>query len=403
MTRVALACSEPIRSRMAGIGIRYAEMVRALARADFEVVLLTTGSLDEAASLGLPAHDVRQLRARGRTRWDDCAAIVVQGRASVPLLRSAGSRPVVVDLYDPWLVENLYYWASLGDRAYRRDMRAWRKQLRRGDLFLASCEQQRLYYLGMLTAIGRVDPQLLSADPDLEGLVTTVPFGLPAELPSHRRILKAEPSAKRILFGCLYDWLDPWPLLHALEAQDRGAWEVLFVATPNQASTPDAQLERVREWCVERGWWGSEVRLIEWVPAGRRFDLFRDVDALVVGHRQGLEARLGLRTRVLEAGAVGCPIVVNDGGATAELVRDYGLGAVAASTDAGEMLRAIDSSLGAKISQRQEAGRRLRRERCWDRAVEPLARFLHEQTRPGRTPSAQPHDRARAGRAVSEG
>ncbi len=394
MTRVALACSEPIRSRMAGIGIRYAEMVQALVRADLEVVLLTTGPLDEAASLGLPAHDVRQLRARGRTRWDDCAAIVVQGRASVPLLRAAGNRPVVVDLYDPWLVENLYYWDSLGDRAYRRDMKAWRKQLRRGDLFLASCEQQRLYYLGMLTAIGRVDPQSLSADPDLQGLVTTVPFGLPAELPPHRPILKPDPGVKRILFGCLYDWLDPWPLLHAVEAHDRGAWEVLFVATPNHASTPDAQLERVREWCAARGWWGSTVRLIEWVPVDRRFDLFRDVDALVVGHREGLEARLGLRTRVLEAAAAGCPVVVNDGGATAELVRTYGLGAVASSTDAVELRRAIEICLGGETSRREEAGRRLRRERCWDRAVEPLARFLHERTQ---------HDRARPGRAVSEG
>jgi len=255
----------------------------------------------------------------------------------------------------------------------------------------------------MLTAMGRVDPPAISADPDLQHLVITAPFGLPGELPAHRSVLAEKTSTARILFGCLYDWLDPWPLLHALEARTDEAWELLFVATPNEASTPQAQLQRVREWCRHRGWWGEKVRLIEWVAAARRFDLFRDVDVMVVADRPGLEARLGLRTRVLEAAAAGCPIVVTDGGATAELVRNYELGSVVAPADSEAVARAIDASLGGEAGQRQAGAQRLRHELRWDSVLDPLIRFLHEPADHGRRRSTKWRFRARSAGAIEEG
>jgi hypothetical protein len=78
-------------------------------------------------------------------------------------------------------------------------------------------------------------------------------------------------------------------------------WTVLFIANPNPGSTPQRLLAEVEKECRRRGWWGSRVRLLDWVPAARRYDLLRDVDLLAAPHRPSLETRLSLRTRFLDA------------------------------------------------------------------------------------------------------
>src|SRR5690606_8060454 len=102
-----------------------------------------------------------------------------------------------------------------------------------------------------------------------------------------------EPSADRtrggdsvrILFGALYDWYDPWTLLAALELLERRGeeaagrpWVLLFVRHPNPEATPQRLLREVEAWCRARGWWGTRVLVVDWVPFDRRYDLLRDVD-----------------------------------------------------------------------------------------------------------------------------
>ncbi len=67
---------------------------------------------------------------------------------------------------------------------------------------------------------------------------------------------------------------------------------------PPRRSASSAEVEAD---CRRRGWWGSRVRLLDWVPAARRWDLLRDVDVLAAPHRPSLETRLSLRTRFLDA------------------------------------------------------------------------------------------------------
>ena len=72
--------------------------------------------------------------------------------------------------------------------------------------FLCSCDEQRQYYLGFLTALGRVNPRRIADDPDVRGLVDLVPFGVPDALPEHRPYLDEvlpprRPGERRLLFG----------------------------------------------------------------------------------------------------------------------------------------------------------------------------------------------------------
>lgn len=419
MKRIALVSSEPVRERMAGIGIRYLELARRLpAAAGVETVLVSPAAPEETEralaaageagaageGVGAPAA-VRRWGAEPLPRLlADCDAVVAQGQLANDVLLAALDLPVAIDLYDPWLVENLHYHAVLGLDPYRNDHATWVLQLSRGDFFLCSSEEQRTYYLGWLTALGRVHPERVAADPDLAGLVAAVPFGVPQSLPPHRPWLDPRrPGERRILFGGLYDWYDPWTLLAACERlpADLG-WTVLLIANPNPGSTPQRLLGEVEAECRRRGWWGSRVRLLDWVPTARRYDLLRDVDVLAAPHKPSLETRLSLRTRFLDAAAAGLPAVVSEGGAMSRLVAEDGAGWVVPAEDAAALAAALGEALGdpEAVAARRRGAADLAARFAWERVLAPLADFCREPRRDGskeryafRPPTVAPPDR----------
>lgn len=379
MTRLALVCSEPIRERMAGIGIRYLELARRLPGFGVETVLLSPGTVEDAVALGLPRACVRPLVRGGvAAACHDCAAVLAQGQWANDVVLEVERLPLAVDLYDPWLIENLHYTATLGLDPYRNDHASWVLQMSRGDFFLCSSEEQRQFYLGFLACLGRLNPERVAADPDLRTLVDVVPFGVPDVLPSHRPYLPARAAGeRRLLFGGLYDWYDPQTLLEALARLDRPGVRLLLIRSPNAGATPQRLLGEVEAWARDRGWWGTRVEALDWVPSDRRYDLLRDVDVLVAPHHPTLETRLSLRTRFLDAFAAGCPVIATEGGAASGRIRESGAGWTVPAHDAG----ALADALRVALDQPEERARRAERARslasdfAWDKALAPLLRF----------------------------
>lgn len=407
MSRIALLSSEPIRPRMAGIGIRYLEFARRLAAAGLETVLLSPATPEESAGLALPGVELRRCEPhRLAEQLRGCVAAVAQGQWANDLVLTAPDLPAAIDLYDPWLIENLSYLKTLGLDPYRNDHASWLLQLARGDFFLCSSEEQRVFYLGFLAAVGRVNPELVARDSDLRSLIDVVPFVVPEELPPHQPHLPPRlPGERRLLFGGLYDWYDPWTLLEALtlvDQVDRGrvgaGWVLLLIRNPNPG-TPQRLLADVEAWCRRREWWGSRVRVLDWVPVERRFDLLRDVDLLVAPHRPSLETRLSLRTRFLDALAAGCPVVTTEGGAMSRLLREHGAGWVVPPGDAPALARAIMEALAAKPPAAGDAAPPAAMDQApplaawrqgaaallaafhWERALAPLLRFCGKPRR----------------------
>jgi len=383
MTRIALLPSEPIRERMAGIGIRYLEFARRLPRPGIDIVLLTAGDPAEVPELPAGVEVRRFARGGLGVLLADCDAAVGQGQLANDLLLEMPRLPAAIDLYDPWLVENLHYTASLGLDPYRNDHATWLLQLGGGDFFLCSSEEQRGFYLGFLTALGRVNPVRVESDPDLTDLIAPVPFGVPDQLPEHRPYLPPRAAGeRRLLFGGLYDWYDPWTLLGALERLERPAWSALFIRNPNPESTPQRALGEVEAWARARGWWDGRVALLDWVPAERRYDLLRDVDVLVAPHRPSLETRLSLRTRFLDALAAGCPVVVSEGGTISRLLREHGAGWVVPPGDPGALAEALVAVLERGEGAARKAGAAaLAAGFRWERALAPLVDFCRAPRR----------------------
>jgi glycosyltransferase involved in cell wall biosynthesis len=384
--RVLVLSSEPLRRRRAGIGLRYEQISRALGAAGVAHRLASPATVEEMRELGLegPGVELRSFVPGGvGALVDGCDAAVAQGQLANDLVLGAPDLPIAIDLYDPWMVENLHYAGRLGLDPYRNDHATWVLQLSRGDFFLCSSREQRLFYLGFLTAVGRVNPRSIEGDPNLERLIAEVPFALPVELPEHRPWLEPVASGeRRLLFGGIYDWYDPATVLRAMELSP-WTWTLLVVRSPSPEATPQERFREFEADCRARGWWGGRVQPMDWVPSERRFDLLRDVDAMVALHRPGVESELAFRTRFLDALAVGCPIVATEGAGLSTLLAQRRAAWLVPAGDAAATASALVEATtpGAARAMRIGNGLELARQFRSEIALQPLIEFCRRPWR----------------------
>ena len=113
--------------------------------------------------------------------WAD--VIFFQGFALRHFLTLQKSNKVmVVDLYDPMHLEQLEQGREMGDAAWRNQVlvttEVVNEQLQRGDYFLCASERQRLFWMGQLAAVGRINPDTYAADENLRYLISIAPFGM---------------------------------------------------------------------------------------------------------------------------------------------------------------------------------------------------------------------------------
>ena len=380
MTRVGLVSSEPIRPAMGGIGIRYLELARGLSARGFDLQVLSPAEPAESAAAGLHAVEVELYGPEPLARLlSTVDAVVAQGQLANEVVLAEPEVPVIVDLYDPWMIENLHYAPELGYEPFRNDHASWVLQLSRADGFLCASREQRLFYLGFLAALGRVNPRSLAQDGGIGQRLMEVPFGAPARQDPLGGILPPRREAEiRIFFGGVYDWYDIETFVAALERLEGLDWTAWVVRHPRPEATPQEKYRELERACRARRWWGSRVQAIDWVAADRRCDLLGDVDLLASPHLPGLESELAFRTRFLDALAAGCPAVATAGGAVSRMLSERDAGWVVAPRDADALAAAIRdvSTGGAHVTERVARGRELASELTWDRVVEPLVAFL---------------------------
>ena len=408
MSRAFLICPEPVRAVTAGVGSRFMTLATVLADAGHGV---TVAIPNEPAEAGLLHERLRVVQAEPERLGEQAEShdwVLLHAHLGNHYLSQRDDLPVVVDLYDPFLVENMHYHRDLGLEPFRTDHATWRLQMARGDFFLCSSEEQRLYYLGWLTALGRVNPMALEADPTLARLIVELPFGTPGEappeLPQRDGVLPGvDADAPVLYFGGIYDWYDPDVVLDALPAvlgRHPGA-VIVFVEHPHPELTPLSVAQRVRKRAKKQGWLGTTVRFEPWRPFDRRFELPQVSDLAVVTHRPGLETDLSLRTRLVDLMWLGLPAVVTAGGTMARVVEEEGAGVVVPAGNAEALAAAICSLLADETarSRARAAARRWAADRSWQQVAAPLLRFAES---PWRDPDRERFDALAPGEVSAE-
>src|SRR5579871_2215387 len=182
MSSVLLLTHEVVTARLAGPTIRSWELARVLARS-CRVTLACPGVPDRSD----PAFAVESFDGRLAGLVADHDVTVLFGFLLHEHEEAASARHLVVDLYDPFTLENLHMHkqeplgqqvrTAVGDREVQEQL------LRAGDMFLCASERQRDFWTGWLASAGRVNPVLHAADPSLHSLLRVVPFGLPENPP----------------------------------------------------------------------------------------------------------------------------------------------------------------------------------------------------------------------------
>jgi glycosyltransferase involved in cell wall biosynthesis len=384
MSRAFLICPEPVRAVTAGVGTRFLTLARILAAAGHKVTMAVPNDPEEAA---VSIDGVTVVRADPETlgsQADGHNWVLLHAHLGNHYLSQRDDLPVVVDLYDPYLIENLHYHHELGLEPYATDHATWRLQMARGDLFLCSSEEQRLYYLGWLSALGRVNPFTPEEDATLEHLIVELPFGTPSDpapdSPPRAEVLPdLDDDAPLLYFGGIYDWYDPEVVLEAVPAllDYDPRTTLVFVEHPHPDLTPQATAARVRELAEREGWLGSTVRFEPWRPFERRFDLPQICDLAVVTHQPGIETDLSLRTRLVDLMWLGLPAVVTTGGSMARVIDEIGCGVVVPPADADAVAAAVIELLSddGRRQRAAEAARTWAAGRSWSTVATPLLDF----------------------------
>jgi glycosyltransferase involved in cell wall biosynthesis len=357
MSRVLLVCPEPLgHGHPAGVGIRFLEIEKVL-RADGHTVTLLSAPV---AAADIVRHSAES----------DVA--VVQGHIANDFFAHAHPIPTVVDLYDPFIIENLHYHESRGAEVFTHDHATLVNALLRGDFFLCASEAQRLFWLGMLLAVGRLNPAAFESDPNLETLIRIAPFGVP---PPRERAAPGEP---RVLFGGVYDWYDPILAIDAIAIARESLPQIslTFTKHPNPQLTPQGKLAAAMQHVKRKGF-DAFVRFEPWFGYEGRAEFFDRFALAMLTFPQTLETDLSMRTRVYDYLWAGLPIVTSSAPGTDDLLKRYRCGIVVSDAAPRAYASAILQAFAQQNAMR-EGARDFVREHQWPEALQPLREFCRK-------------------------
>ncbi len=389
-SRVLVVSNDAIGAKMSGPAIRAWEIAKALG-GTAEVTVAVPQSTDKTApgvSFAVYA-DPAALTALAEA----ADVTLVQGYTvhRVPALATAPTL-LVVDLYDPWLFENLeLHTGDLGaDRALQFDAAVLNELIDAGDFFVCASERQRDYWLGLLSSRDRLTEGHYEIDRDLRLLIDVVPFGLPDHEPRRSKpVLKGvHPSIATddlvVLWGGgSWDWFDPVGAVEAFAEVVREVPNAKLYFLGFQLASANVKPMRVAEQTRRRvSELGLDKSVIfgDWAPYDEREAYLVEADVALSAARDLAETRLSFRTRVLDYLWAGLPIVATSGDVLSDLVVEEKVGLVVAPGDpralAAAMIRMLTSpALRAECSANAV---RVATRFTWPSAVAPLRRLILE-------------------------
>ncbi len=392
--RVLVITGDPIGAKLAGPAIRAWNMAAAL-YVDNEVTLVTLAGSDRDDAPFPIVHVISgdDRRFAPLEKWAD--VIVFQGNAMAVFDDLHRTKKIVVaDVYDPMALEQLEQARGLAAADWAGAVSdatdVLNEQLARADFILAASERQRHFYLGQLSALGRLGTTTYDGDPDLRGLIDVVPFGLPVDPPVHQKdVLKGVwpgiGADDHVLLwgGGLYNWFDPETLISAVAALSarRPGIRLFFQGTrhPHPGVPEMAVVARSRALAAELGVLDVSVFFNDsWVDYDDRQNYLLEASAGVSTHFEHIETTFSFRTRILDYLWAQLPMVVTAGDHFADLVEREQLGIVVPAADVAALEAALEKILFDEEFRATAVENivRVREDYRWDRVLEPLVRFV---------------------------
>jgi glycosyltransferase involved in cell wall biosynthesis len=399
--RVLLISADTVGPMMAGSGIRYWNLARVIgAQQSATLATPVAPGIDAPPGVQIVPYGPGTSDERGKS----LAALVEQHDVVIaqlpPYLYTSeeilDERYLVIDLYAPWMLEKLEYARIDPDRGEPHradDVEILNRLLALGDFYVCASERQRDFWLGALTAAGRLDLELAGRDPELRSLIDLTPFGLPDSRPipngpgPRQRFPEIGASDPVILWnGGIWNWLDPLTAIHATRlVVDAGVpARLVFMGSrsPGHEVARMELVERASQLACDLGLLDTHVFFHDWVPYDERQNWLLQSSLTLSLHQPTLESRFAYRTRALDNLWCRVPIIATEGDVLADLVAGEHLGAIVPPGNpravAAAVLKLLDRDVNAGLRRGIAA---LARNYTWERVAEPLLRYCREPWR----------------------
>lgn len=387
--------NDVIDKKMAGPGMRYLEMSKALSQSlkitlaipnktdmEIEGVRVVSYSENEPSTLKILIEN------------HDYSLITGYMVNQFPFLRSVKT-PLIIDLYDPFFFENLYYYTDLPIEQQlllnSQSVDTANKLAKIGSFFICGNERQRDLWLGLLVANQRANPYNFLEDDTLKNLIDVVGVGMPDVPPLSGCFLRNNypgfnEKSKIVLWGGgIWNWLDPITLIKAWPPVISKFPEakLVFLGTkhPNPLVPKHKIVDKAIELAREIGEIDKSIIFIEWVDYDKRQFLLSEADVGVTLHYSSIETRYSIRTRIMDYFWAGLPVLVTIGDITSEWVQKYEVGAVVNPQNVEEVTNKLIDLLGTRKENFKSAFEKIRQDLEWSKQVEPLKRYCVEHER----------------------
>ena len=358
--RLLIISYDIIGKQMAGPGIRFYEFAKVLSNY-IDVTLAAPNRIDiNTEGFRTVTYESGNFKTlRRHTEISDI--ILIQGHILhyFPFLKNFKGK-VIVDLYNPFNLESLEMFRNnnMAERMRidKNNIDILKFQLAIGDFFICASEKQRDYWLGMLNAMGRINPFNYDWDDTLKKLIDIVPFGIPSTPPQHtgegiRKLMPAirEDDLVALWGGGIWNWLDPITVIKAMWEITRNRKDIKLVFSG--IKHPDPKLPEMKK-CIDAINLSKELDLYdkfvffnEWTPYEIRQNFLLESNAGLSIHREKIETEFAYRTRVMDYIWAKLPIITTEGDSIAKMVKDENIGEVVKYESTHQLARVIESIL----------------------------------------------------------
>jgi glycosyltransferase involved in cell wall biosynthesis len=203
-------------------------------------------------------------------------------------------------------------------RNYYSDMERHNKTLKRGDFFLCANNAQKIFYNGVLSALGIINPHSYKDE-----RILLCPFGVhdknidTTENP-YTELGVTEKEFVVLWFGGLYPWFRVDELLVAISIVNKENKNIKFVFVGGKNPfnpNPDfqAQYDKAVNFSKKNKLTGKQVHFVDWVDYDTRINWFRHADVIISLNKPGEENKLSWRTRVMDFVWSEASIITNGG------------------------------------------------------------------------------------------
>jgi len=272
---------------------------------------------------------------------------------------------LIIDIYDPY---NLATLAEYSERTIKEKLEVYEsihyyfnEQFYYGDFFICASERQRDFWLGMLSALNRVNPYSYNQDPTLRRMISVVPFGLPSNKPIHtskvlKGIVKGIEKEDFVVIwgGGIYNWFDTLTLIKAMAEIYKSRKDIkLFFMGIKHPNPEVRELKLVNETINLVRKLGIYERNVffnfGWVEYEDRQNYLMESDAGIITHPKHIETRFSFRTRVLDYLWAGLPIISTVGDSLSDMVERKGLGYAVVEENVDDIVKAVTRLADDKV------------------------------------------------------